>query len=147
MEGFAPRRILVPINGAETDANAVRLACRLALRQHGKVFVVTIVEVRRGLELGEVASAEVDAAEALLESAEAIAKEYEVGLDTELLQAREAGPAIVDEIGEWKADLVVLGMPFRTRFGEFYMGRTAPYVLRSAACRVMLFRDEPPAEA
>jgi hypothetical protein len=40
---------------------------------------------------------------------------------------------------------VAIGMPFRIRFGEFHMGKTAPYVLRHAACRVLLFR-EPPAE-
>jgi hypothetical protein len=34
-------------------------------------------------------------------------------------------------------------MPFRQRFGEFHMGRTAPYVLRHASCRALLFREPP----
>jgi hypothetical protein len=36
---------------------------------------------------------------------------------------------------------VVLGMPFRERFGEFYMGKTVPYVIRFAPCRVLTFRE------
>lgn len=141
MEGFVPRRILVPINGSSTDDEAVRLACRLARRQRAKVYVVTILEVRRSVPLGAVPEAEMERAEALLERAESIGTAFDVEVDTELLQAREAGPAIVDEIREWQADLVVMGLPYRQRFGEFHMGRTAPYVLKAAPCRAMVFRE------
>jgi nucleotide-binding universal stress UspA family protein len=140
-QGFTPRRILVPVNGSHTDDEAVRLACRLARRQHAKVYVVTILEVKRSLALGTVQDAEVEHAEALLDHAESIGAELDVEVDTELLQAREAGPAIVDEIREWQADLVVVGLPFRQRFGEFHMGKTAPYVLKFAPCRTLVFRE------
>jgi nucleotide-binding universal stress UspA family protein len=139
--GFIPRRILVPINGSATDDEAVRLACRLARRQRAKVYVVTILEVKRSLALGTVQDVEVEAAERLLDRAETIGAELDVEVDTELLQAREAGPAIVDEIREWQADLVLIGMPFRQRFGEFHMGKTAPYVLKFAPCRTLVFRE------
>lgn len=140
-QGFTARRILVPINGSATDDEAVRLACRLARRQRARVYVITILEVKRSLALGTVQDAEVEAAERLLDRAETIGSELDVEVDTELLQAREAGPAIVDEIREWQADLVVVGMPFRQRFGEFHMGKTAPYVLKFAPCRVLVFRE------
>ena len=143
MQGFTPHRILVPINGSATDAEAIGLACRLARRERAKVYAITVVEVRRGLALGDVQSEAVGIAEALLDSAELVAKAFDLELESELLQAREAGPAIVDEITEWRADLVVVGMPFRERFGEFYMGKTAPYILRNAPCRALLFREPP----
>lgn len=145
MIGFIPQRILVPVNGAETDVEAVRLGCRLAKRGKARVMVVTVLEIRRSLALGTVQDAEMDKAEKLVEQAERVARELETEIDTELLQAREAGPAIVEEIAHWKADLVVVGMPFRERFGEFHMGRTAPYILRHAPCRALLFREPPPA--
>jgi nucleotide-binding universal stress UspA family protein len=141
MQGFTPRRILVPINGNPTDDEAVRLACRLARRQRARVYVITILEVKRSMALGAGPDADVERGEAMLERAEAIGAEFEVDIDTELLQAREAGAAIVDEIREWQADLVVIGMPFRQRFGEFYMGKTVPHVLKEAPCRTLLFRD------
>jgi nucleotide-binding universal stress UspA family protein len=144
MVGFTPQRILVPISGARTDGEAVRLGCRLARRGKAKVMVVTVLEIRRSLALGTVQDAEMDAAEKILDGAERVARELETEIETELLQARDAGPAIVEEIAHWKADLVVVGMPFRLRFGEFHMGRTAPYILRHAACRAMLFREPPP---
>jgi nucleotide-binding universal stress UspA family protein len=144
MVGFTPQRILIPVSGAQTDAEAVRLACRMARRGKAKVMVVTVLEIRRSLALGTVQETEMDRAETLLDQAEKMAHELETEIETELLQARDAGPAIVEEVTHWRADLVVLGMPFRMRFGEFHMGRTAPYVLRHAACRALLFREPPP---
>ena len=142
MEPNVPRRILVPINGGNTDTDAVRIGCRLARRQKATVYVVTVLEVRRGLALGAVQQAEIDQAELWLDAAEAIGKGLDVEVTTELLQAREAGPAIIDEIRELRADMVVLGVPWRQRFGEFHMGKTAPHVLRHASCRVVLIREE-----
>jgi nucleotide-binding universal stress UspA family protein len=103
--------------------------------------VITVLEIKRSQALGTVQESETDRAEALLERAEKIGDELDTDVETELLQAREAGPAIVDEISEWGADLIVIGLPYRQRFGEFYMGKTAPYVLRYAPCRAMLFRE------
>ncbi|MDP2728276.1 MAG: universal stress protein, partial [Dehalococcoidia bacterium] len=65
--------------------------------------------------------------------------DYEV--ETELLQAREVGPAIVDEAIERGVDLILLGVPYKKRFGEFNMGRVAPYVLKNAPCRVWVIRQ------
>lgn len=144
MVGFTPQRILVPINGAPTDVEAVVLGCRLARRGRAKMMVVTVLEIRRGLALGTVQDVEMDRAEKLIEMAERTARELETEIETELLQARDAGPAIVEEIAHWKADLVVVGMPFRMRFGEFHMGKTAPYILRHAQSRALLFREPPP---
>ena len=57
------------------------------------------------------------------------------------MQARDTGPAVVDEAEEFGADLIVMGLPYKRRFGEFNLGRTVPYVLKNAACRVILFRE------
>ena len=43
MVGFTPQRILVPINGAPTDVEAVVLGLRLARRGKAKVMVVTVL--------------------------------------------------------------------------------------------------------
>lgn len=141
MQGFIPHRIIVPINGSATDDEAVRLGCRLARRARAKVNVITVLEIKRSQPLGTVRDADSAKAESLLQRAEKVAQELDTDIESELLQAREAGPAIVDEVSEWKADLVVLGLPYRERFGEFYMGKTAPYVLRHATCRALLFRE------
>lgn len=140
-QGFAARRILVPVNGRSTDEEAVRLACRFALRSRGKVYAVTILVVKRSLPLDSVPEADMERAERILDNAERVGRELDVKVETELLQAREVGPAIVDEIRAWRADLLVMGLAYRERFGEFHVGNTGPYVISNAPCRVLIFRE------
>lgn len=147
MPGLTPRRILVPVNGISTDNEAVRLACRLSKRERAEVVVVTVLEVRRAVPLGEVQGSDLDRAEALLDAAEEIAKELDVAIHTELLQAREAGPALTDEATRRRIDVVVVGVPFRRRYDEFHLGRTTLYLLRHLGCRILLLRDAPDADA
>ena len=53
----------------------------------------------------------------------------------------------MDEAAERGADLIVLGVPFRTRFGgDFAIGRTIPYVLQNAPCAVWVVREPMPEE-
>ncbi len=144
MPGFTPHRILVAVNGSATDEEAVRFACRLSLRPRAMVLAVTVVEVPRGISLGTVAGDAVDPAEKLLDHAVEIGKDYDVSVKTEVLQAREAAPALVEEIAERQIDLTVIGLTYRERFGEFHMGRTVPYLLQHAPCRVFLLRETPP---
>jgi nucleotide-binding universal stress UspA family protein len=144
MPGFTPHRILVAVNGAATDEEAVRFACRLSLRPRATVLAVTVVEVPRGLPLGTVDPAEAAAAEGLLAQAAGVGKDYEVSVKTEVLQARDAAPALVEEIAEERIDLAVIGLTYRERFGEFYMGKTVPHILQHAPCRVFLLRETPP---
>jgi nucleotide-binding universal stress UspA family protein len=87
-----------------------------------------------------VENAEVAAAEKCLARAEEIGKDYEIEVKGEILQAREAAPAIVDEITSREIDLAVVGLTYRERFGEFYMGKTVPHILQHAPCPVFLLR-------
>ncbi len=84
---------------------------------------------------------EVRKGEAVLDQAERVAEELDYEVDAELLQAREVGPAVVDEAIERGVDLIVLGVPYKKRFGEFNLGKVAPYVLKNAPCRVWLVRQ------
>ena len=83
----------------------------------------------------------VERGEKILDEVEQLAAQSQLAVETELVQARDTGPALVDEAVEWGADLIVMGLPYKRRFGEFNMGKTVPYVLKNAACRVMLFRE------
>jgi hypothetical protein len=49
----------------------------------------------------------------------------------------------VDEALEREVDLIVMGIGYKRKFGEFDMGRTAPYVMKNAPCRVWLARAAP----
>ena len=134
-------RILVPVNGTEVDDEAVRLACRLAKREKGRIWAVYVIAVRRALPLDANIEPEIKRAEAILDNTESVAEEEEYQLETELLQAREPGPTIVDEAAEREADLILMGIEYKKRFGQFSLGSVVPYVLENATCRVILYQQ------
>src|SRR5436309_2164428 len=102
---------------------------------------ISSFEVNRSLPLGAVLDDVVDRGEKILDEVEKLASASQLPVETELVQARDTGPALVDEAVEWGADLIVMGLPYKRRFGEFNLGKTVPYVLKNATCRVMLFRE------
>ncbi|MDO8670998.1 MAG: universal stress protein [Dehalococcoidia bacterium] len=48
---------------------------------------------------------------------------------------------MVDEAVERGVDLVIVGVTYKKRFGEFNLGKVTPYVLKNAPCRVWLCRE------
>ena len=72
---------------------------------------------------------------------EEVARKENYKLDTDVLQAREVGPAIVNDAVEQEADLILLGIAYKLRFGEFNLGEVVPYVLKNSSCRVILYQS------
>ncbi len=132
-------KILVPITGTEADAETIRLACRMAKREKGKLYAMYVITIKRSLPLEAEIESETNRAEELLDHAERVAEEENCELETDLLQAREVGPTIIDEAIEKKVDLILMGVKFKKRFGQFQMGSIVPYVLKNAPCRVILY--------
>jgi len=137
------KKILVPVSGTEADSEAIRLACRLAKRDKGKIWAVSVVTVKRALPLDAEIEAEIKNAEDILDRAEKVADEQDYEIETDLLQAREAGPTIVDEAVGHEVDLILMGVEYRTRFGQFSLGSVVLHVLKNAPCRVILFYQHP----
>jgi len=140
-------RILVPINGEADDAETVEFACFVAKRHRAKVYVVYVIEVKRTMPLDAEMESEIGKGEALLETAMQVAERCGYDIETELLQAREASVALVDEAVERGVDAIVMGIPYRKRYGEFNMGDIVPYLLKNAPCRVWILRDPMEAKA
>ena len=138
---ISPRRILVPINGNATSDEIVAQACAIAKRTKGEVHVIYIIEVKRTLPLDADLPPEAERGEMILERAEKVAEDAGMRIQADLLQARDVGPTIVDEARERGADLILLGITYKRRFGEFDLGRTAPFVLKHAPCRVWICRQ------
>lgn len=136
------RRIIVPLAGSSVDADVIRVAATLAKPNKAEVIAIHVIEVRWNLPLDAVLDAETERGEGLLDEAAKVAQQLGVTLETELLQAREAAAAIVDTAREHKADLIVLGMPYRRRLGRVYVGRTVEDVYVGAPCAVLAYRQE-----
>jgi nucleotide-binding universal stress UspA family protein len=136
-------RILVPVNGKPTDDEAIALACEVGRRGKADVYAIYVIEVKRTLPLDVDLPPEAARGDSVLARAERVAGELGVDLQTEILQARDVGTAIVDEALEREVDLIVMGIGYKRKFGEFDLGHTAPYVLKNAPCRVWLTRAAP----
>jgi nucleotide-binding universal stress UspA family protein len=135
------KKILVPVSGAEADVETIKLACRLAKKDKGKVWAVSIVTIKRALPLNAEIDSEIKKAEEILDRAETVAGEEDYEIETDVLQAREIGPAIVDEAVERGVGLILMGVAYEQRFGQFSLGNTVPYVLKNAPCPVILYQQ------
>jgi len=134
-------KILVPVVGTEADEEAIRLACRLTKKNKGKIYAVYVITIKRTLPLDAEIEPEIRQGEEILDRIERVAEEQDCEIETDLLQARDAGPAIIDETVERGVDLILIGVKYKRRFGQFYLGSVVPYVLKNAPCRVILYHQ------
>ena len=139
------RRVLVPVSGGRSDEQAVRLACSL-VEKKGTVYLFNVLEVARDLPLDIPPQADVERSDALLERMERVGHSEKRNVETEAVQAREAGPTVVNEAIERSVDAIVMGVDYSEARGEFELGSAVNYVLRRAHCQVWLSRGPAPAE-
>lgn len=133
--------VLVPVNESAASLEAVGIACSLARPRKGRVYVVHVIEVVRSLPLTADMESEARRGEQLLRRAEEVAAQHDYHVTGELLQAREAGQAIVEEARERRVEVVILGVGYKRLIGAFHVGRTADYVLKNAPCQVWVVRQ------
>lgn len=134
-------RILVPLKGNPADEEVLELACETARRSKAQVYAIHVIEVKRTLPLDAELQEEAERGEDVLNRAEQIGERLGLAIHTDLLQARDVGSAVVDEVLERGIDLVIMGMTYKKRFSEFDPGVTVPYVLKHAPCRVWIARQ------
>jgi nucleotide-binding universal stress UspA family protein len=127
------------------DTRAIDLAALVGGRSaSSELTLLYVVEVPQSLALDADLPDQVAAGERILEHA----SRYVHGrgddrwgrIWTELLQARSASAAIVDEAIERGADAVVLAVTNRSELGVITQGETLPYVLKNAPCDVVVVR-------
>lgn len=141
------RRILVPLAGSDADDDALRLAAMI----HGQgsapgsdgaeVILVHVIEVgfERTLDTEDVRATAY--ADEVLGNGAAFLDARRIPNRVGMIQARAAGPAIVDEAVAAGADIIVMGLRYKRRFGGSWdAGRTVPYVMRNSKAPVWCLR-------
>ncbi len=141
------RRAILALAGGSADDRIVQLAAELGRTSHGELIGVHVVEVGWSMPLDADIAARSEVAQQILDHAELVAEARKARLEPVLLQAREVGAALIDEASEREADLLVVGLPYRKRFGgDFAIGNIIPYVLKHAPCEVWVVREPIPTE-
>jgi basic amino acid/polyamine antiporter, APA family len=151
--------LLVPIFGKPLDDDIVQTAGRLAgqvrddLDEDGATIeAIWVFEVPMSLPIdARLPEPQLKRAQEALRRAKAVGEEYEgVHVATAMVRARRAGEAIVREARRRGVEAIVLAAeePSRVRGGALFGGTSGPldnyvgevtkYVLRKAACRVIL---------
>jgi len=134
------RSYLVAVDGSDAAYHALGEACDVAKRTKATVSVVYVIEVPRSLALEAEMERELDRGEQILARAERVAADHGVTAQADLLQARQAGHAVVDEAVDRHADVLVLGVEYHRPLGQFTLGRLPLYVLEHAPTQVWLIR-------
>ena len=135
------QKILVPVAGTTADDEALRLACFLGRKNKAKIWVVYIIILKRSLPVDAEVDTEIKKGETILDHMETIAEQVDYPIETELLQSREAGPIIIDEAVDHNVDMIMMGIKYKRRLGQFSLGSVVPYVLKNAPCRVILYQQ------
>lgn len=136
-----PQTILVPLTNSPASLEAVTIACNLVKPRKGRVYAIHVIEVLRSLPLNAELEGEARRGEQVIRRAEELADELGAQLTGQLLQARDAGQAIVDEAVERQIEAIILGEPYERIPGSLPLGRTAAYVLKNATCQVWIVRQ------
>ena len=129
-------KLLVAARGNGVDQIAVELACKIGKKSKSKIFIVYVIEVNRSLPVDAIIKSDMEAAEKVLLEAEEYAQQNDFDVETEIIQARDVGPAIIEVARQNKVDMIIMSMNYKKRFGSFTMGNAVPHVLEEAPCRV-----------
>lgn len=137
--------VLAVVCGDRSDEHTVRVACQLLNPHNGTLHLLYIIVVDRALPVDAEVTPATAKGDEVLRHMEDVAKPFGFEIQAELLQSRESGCAVVQESVEKRVEAVVLGVPYRERYGTFGLGDTVSYVLKHAPTQVVLWR-EPPSE-
>jgi len=146
-------RILVPVDGSATAEAGLRHAVGLAAEQNAQVRVLNVVDHRAlAPVLGAYALADVNSlidsmraqGGATLRQAEALARTQHAKVETAMIdaQGRDVSDVILQDAGDWDADLIVMGTHGRRGLNRLLLGSDAERVLREARVPVLLVRTQ-----
>ncbi len=132
------KKILVPTTGAHTS-DMIQFAAKLAKMHGAEVTALHVIEIPPSLPLDTFFPEKLALADSIMEQSQAIGREYEVPIATQVKQARSAGETIVELGKEGGYDLIILGAKARPAApGLSSLGTTVEYVIRNASSRVWI---------
>jgi len=148
-EAAAPNyRLVVPVTGEVEDQRLLDIVDKISQKSNAYITLVYVVEVAQSMPIDAELPGQIERGERVLKDAERFATRCVGGrrgaITTELIQARSAGAAIVDEAIEHGSNAIMLGTSVRKKFGELSTGETVDYVLRNAPCEVIVIRQPTP---
>jgi nucleotide-binding universal stress UspA family protein len=138
------KRILVAMDGGAISLQAARTAMELARALNAEIAIVHAVEppIEYSGEIGFPAEMLLQAsAQETAEIFDALKRSVDLpDSASHFLHVGHAAEVIASVVGEWRADLVVIGSHGRGGLGRVLLGSVAEAVVRHAPCPVLVTR-------
>ena len=134
-------RVIAVVADDPSDINTVSRAADIVRDDRGHLYVIYVIKVERSLPLDAEIEDQIARGEQVLHRSERLARLPRSAIDSQLLQARDIGPAVVHEAVVRDADAIVIGTSYPTDYGSFSIGNDIPYILEHAPCDVILWRE------
>lgn len=133
--------ILLCLHHEREIKDLVYHAALCAKDMKARIRLLHVIEVVRSLPLDAPVPHLSEQGERLLQQAQDLVEdEYGLPCETDLLQARAAGPAILEIILERKPTMAIIGATEKRRFGEIFFGSTVEYLLKRSPAKVVIIR-------
>ena len=136
-------KVLAVLTGDITDQGVLAQGADMVRSVRGKLFAVYVIEVDRNMPVDAEVGSATERGEQILVGAETSVQLPRGDFEAQLLQAREVGPAVVNEAANREVDAIVIGTSCPSDYGYFSLGEQIPYVLEHARCLVVLWREAP----
>ena len=141
--------ILVPVDGSETAARALREATQLARSLSSRIRLIHIVNSTPWVSQGapgvieELLTQMRSTGESIIHEAKTTVRAAGIDVDDRLIEAvgERAGELVVSEARDWPADLIVCGTHGRRGLKRLLMGGDAEYIVRHSPVPVLLVRE------
>ena len=133
--------ILVLASGEDDDLETIIFSARLATRTKSNIVIIYVIEVDLVLPVTADLDSEVQRAEDLLRRLKSDADYNNNLIETQLLQGREKGTALVDEALAQDAEAIVVNVDYDRLLGGFEISDDTRYILEHAGCAVWLVRQ------
>jgi nucleotide-binding universal stress UspA family protein len=131
------RRILVGLKEKDHAVELTDLACRIGARG-ASLVLVHVIELPAATPL-DAAVPDLEArGRKILAAAARVARRSRMKVATELLRARSAGQALVEECREKKIELAVVGFHRPKTLEELLFGTTHKFLARNAPCHMLM---------
>ena len=134
-------KVLAVVTGDPSDDAVVERAAGLVRSNKGHLLTLYVIRVDRGLPVDADVPPAVSKGEDVLRRVEERVRLPKGDVSAELLQARELGPAVVQEASVRGVDAIVVGTSYQREYGSFSLGADLLYILEHARCIVMLWRE------
>ena len=137
------KSILVPTH-VNDQTETMRFAAQIARHSNARLAALFVIEIPHALPLDTFFPEKLLEADAVLERAQAVAREYGVAVQSHVIQSRFAGESILETAQNEECDMIVVGVPVHRTADEDASGTLNPalnHVLNASKFRVILYHS------